>query len=67
MGSIGAVLLIGLMLATVVALVIGISLMARGGEANRKYGNKLMVARVTLQGLALALVAVLLMIKQKGA
>jgi Hypoxia induced protein conserved region len=60
------VLLIGLMLATVVVLVIGIALMARGGEANRKYGNKLMVARVTLQALALGLVAILLMMKQKA-
>lgn len=67
MEKLGLVAVIGLMLATVIVLVIGISLMARGGEANRKYGNKMMVARVTLQGLALALVAVLLMLKQKGA
>lgn len=67
MEGVGVILLIGLMLATVIVLVIGIALMARGGEANRKYGNKMMVARVTLQGLALALVAVLLLMKQKGA
>lgn len=65
MGAISAVLLIGLMLATVIVLVVGIALMARGGEANRKYGNKLMVARVTFQALAIALVAVLLLMKQK--
>lgn len=64
MAGAGAVLLIGLMLATVVVLVVGISLMARGGELNRKYGNKLMVARVTLQGIAIALVVALLMIKK---
>jgi hypothetical protein len=29
--------------------------MARGGEFNRKYGNKLMRARVALQGLAIVL------------
>lgn len=61
-----AVILLGLMIATAVVLVVGISLMARGGEANRKYGNKMMVARVTLQGLALGCVALLLLMKQNG-
>ena len=64
MGGTGAVLLIGLMLATALVLVIGIALMARGGEANRKYGNKMMVARVALQAAALAVLAVLLMMKK---
>lgn len=63
----GIVLLLGLMLATLVVLIIGIGFMARGGEANRKYGNKLMVARVTLQSLALVVLAILLLMKQKGA
>lgn len=57
----GVALLIGLMLATAAVLVTGIVLMARGGEANRKYGNKLMVARVALQGAALGMVVLLLM------
>lgn len=57
------ILLLGLMATTLVVLVIGIALMARGGEANRKYGNKMMVLRVTFQGLALACVALLLLIK----
>lgn len=64
MGGVGAVVLIGLMLATVVVLVTGIALMARGGEANRKYGNKMMVLRVTFQALALAMLALLLMMKK---
>ena len=59
----GVVLLIALMLATVVVLVAGIVLMAKGGEANAKYGNKLMVARVAFQGAALVVVAALLMLK----
>lgn len=63
MSGVGAILLIGLMLSVVVVLVGGIALMARGGEPNRKYGNKMMMWRVTLQGLALALVAALLMAK----
>lgn len=58
-----ALVLLGFMAATVVVLVIGIALMARGGEANRKYGNKMMALRVTFQGLALACVALLLIVK----
>lgn len=57
----GVALLIILMLSTAGVLVTGIVLMAKGGEANRKYGNKLMVARVALQGAALAMVVLLLM------
>lgn len=53
--------LLALMAATVLVLVIGIGLMARGGEANRKYGNKMMVMRVVFQALALAALAVLLL------
>ena len=64
MGSFGVILLIGLMLATVAVLVSGIVLMARGGEANKKYGNKMMVARVALQGGALLVLVLLLMAKK---
>lgn len=35
--------------------------MARGGDFNRKYGNRLMWARVGLQGLALAFFALALL------
>ena len=38
-------------------LVVGIVGMLQGGEFNKKYGNKLMQARVILQGLALLLFA----------
>lgn len=58
-----AIIMLGLMAATAIVLLIGITLMARGGEANRKYGNKMMVLRVTLQGLALACVALLLLMR----
>lgn len=57
------IIMLGLMAATAIVLLIGITLMARGGEANRKYGNKMMVLRVTLQGLALACVALLLLMR----
>lgn len=55
-------LLIGmvvLMIATVVVLMIGIVLMARGGAVNEKFSNKLMVARVALQGTALLVLGIL--------
>jgi len=41
------------MLAVLGALVLGLFSMVKGGEFNKKYGNKLMQARVGLQGLAL--------------
>jgi hypothetical protein len=55
----GSYIIIALLFAIVGVLLAGIILMARGGKANEKYGNKLMVARVTLQGLVLLLVAML--------
>jgi hypothetical protein len=61
-----AILALGLMGATAIVLLIGIGLMARGGEANRKHGNRMMVMRVTLQGLTLAAVALLLWMKQSA-
>jgi hypothetical protein len=39
-------------------LVLGIACMAKGGEFNKKYGNKLMQARVMLQGSAILLLAI---------
>ena len=43
------------MLAALGALVIGVFGMAKGGAFNKKYGNKLMRARVALQAIALGL------------
>lgn len=37
------------------SLIVGLIAMIKGGEFNKKYGNKLMRMRVTLQGIALAL------------
>ncbi|MFA5592277.1 MAG: twin transmembrane helix small protein [Micavibrio sp.] len=47
-------LMIIAMLATLAILCTGILSMMKGGEFNRKYGNKLMRARVFMQGIALA-------------
>lgn len=37
------------------SLAVGLFAMVRGGEFNKKHGNKLMRMRMTLQGIALAL------------
>jgi cytochrome c biogenesis factor len=63
--ALGNLLLLLAMGAVTVVLVIGILLMARGGEANRKYGNKLMMMRVVLQAVALAILAVLFAMQGK--
>ncbi len=46
-------LMIIAMAAVLVSLGVGLVGMAQGGEFNKKYGNKLMRARVALQGLAI--------------
>ncbi|MBL8641609.1 MAG: HIG1 domain-containing protein [Alphaproteobacteria bacterium] len=48
------ILLTGLTLLSVVAvLFIGVLSMLKGGAFNKKYGHKLMIARVALQALAI--------------
>lgn len=51
-----AVLLALALGAVIIILVFGIIAMSRGGEFNRKYGNKLMRWRVAIQALAVVLV-----------
>jgi hypothetical protein len=43
------------MVLVVLSLVVGMIAMIKGGEFNKKHGNKLMRARVTLQGVALGM------------
>lgn len=50
------------LLATLGVLFTGLISMARGGEFNRKHGNKLMRWRVLIQGGALILLAIALML-----
>ncbi len=45
------------MVATLGVLVLGLVSMVKGGEFNAKYGNKLMRARVWVQGIALLFLA----------
>jgi hypothetical protein len=56
------IIVIIFMVATLLVLVAGIVLMTKGGPLNAKYGNKLMVARVGLQGLTLLLVGLMFLI-----
>lgn len=57
--SISHIIVLILMLATVTVLIAGIALMMHGGKLNEKYGNRLMVARVSLQGLTVLMVGLL--------
>jgi hypothetical protein len=50
------------MLATLGVLFFGIATMARGGDFNLKYGNKIMRARIVLQGLALLIFAIIMVL-----
>ena len=53
-------LLLIAMLATASVLAVGLVGFFRGGEFNRKYGNKLMRARVALQAVAVLLLFIVL-------
>ena len=57
------VLLIVLMVAVLGVVLLGLFSMTKGGEFNAKYGNKLMVARVVLQALALLVLFLLVVLK----
>lgn len=52
-------LLILAMLATTLALGMGLFSFFKGGEFNARYGNKLMQARVGLQALAVLIIALI--------
>lgn len=55
----GSYIIVFLLCAVAGVLLGGIVLMGIGGKANQKYGNKLMVARVSLQGLVLLVLMLL--------
>ena len=62
--NVAAIILFILLACILAVLFTGVGLMVKGGELNRKYGNKLMVARVSLQGLAVVVLgAIFLMSK----
>ncbi len=51
------------MVAVFLVLVTGIFTAFKGGEFNRKYGNKLMQMRVALQAVAIIIFALVLMLR----
>lgn len=55
-------LLIATMAATLGVLIVGIVSMAKGGEFNARYGNKLMRLRILMQGIAVALFVILMIL-----
>lgn len=57
MNSFLMICILAAMAAVLAVLVLGIYSITKGGEFNKKYGNRLMQARVVLQGVALALLA----------
>jgi hypothetical protein len=59
----GTFFILGIITAVAVLVCLGVGLvgMARGGDFNRQFGNKLMRARVILQGLALLFFAIAIM------
>ena len=62
MQSFVTVLLVLAMVATLAVLVVGIIGMARGGEFNARYGNKLMRLRILMQGVAVVLFVILMVV-----
>ncbi len=61
-----AVLLALALGAVIIILIFGIIAMSRGGEFNRKYGNKLMRWRVAIQALAVILVLLFVFVASQG-
>ncbi|NQW09368.1 MAG: twin transmembrane helix small protein [Alphaproteobacteria bacterium] len=66
MSTVFFVFLVLAMAATVGALVWGLIAMARGGEFNAKWSNKMMQYRVLLQAAALLVFALLLSLTKAG-
>jgi hypothetical protein len=59
--AIAGIIIVLLLTALVGVLIAGVVLMGVGGKTNEKYGNKLMVARVWLQGLLVLTLALMFM------
>jgi hypothetical protein len=53
-------------LGVLVILMIGILSFAKGGEFNRKHGNRLMRYRIAAQAVAVALILIFVLFRQSG-
>ena len=62
--SVLLVLIIIALAATLAVLGLGVVLMLRGGEFNRRYGNMLMRARIITQGVTILLVVLFFLIER---
>ncbi|MAZ03563.1 MAG: hypothetical protein CMN56_10525 [Sneathiella sp.] len=51
-------LIVAAVIATALVLFFGVLTMARGGEFNRRYGNKLMRLRILVQAVAVILIMI---------
>ncbi|MCZ6859890.1 MAG: twin transmembrane helix small protein [Alphaproteobacteria bacterium] len=58
MPQVALYLMVIALVAVVLVLLAGVFTMARGGDFNKKYGNRLMRARVVLQAFAVLIFAV---------
>ncbi|MCV6825913.1 MULTISPECIES: twin transmembrane helix small protein [Halocynthiibacter] len=59
-------LVVAAVLLVLVVLVIGILGFARGGEFNRKHGNRMMRYRVAAQLLAVVLIVIYVLLRRSG-
>ncbi len=64
MASTLSTLVVVALVATLLVLLSGVVVMTRGGEFNRKWGNKLMRARIAMQALAIALLFALFLLNR---
>ena len=60
------VLLLITMIAVVCVLIFGLIAMAKGGEFNEKYGNRMMRWRVAIQAFAVVLIVIFVIAASKG-
>jgi ABC-type dipeptide/oligopeptide/nickel transport system permease component len=60
------VLLLITMIAVVGVLIFGLIAMAKGGEFNEKYGNRMMRWRVAIQAFAVVLIVIFVIAASKG-
>lgn len=58
--------IIAAVVATALVLLVGVLTFARGGDFNRRYGNKLMRLRIAMQAVAVVLIMISLWIASSG-
>jgi hypothetical protein len=66
MTNILLILMLSFAAATLGVLIVGVVSMVRGGDFNRRNGNRLMRARVILQGITILLLVLLILASQTG-